>query len=245
MGHKDPGIQMKINGITCFKKADLDVLGKIIERYAIKTHFVMPGEDLVEFVSKYALPIYEEGDILSIGEKVAGMCQNSVVHEEDIKVGFWARFLSRFASSSSAGVGVDEPRKMQLAINIAGLSRVLWAALCSGVTKLFGKKGVFYQIVGHNVVNIDGFYYNSSFEYYKTTAVLSPNDPDSICEWVQNQTKIKCMITDANDFGAKIMGKSSHIKEDKDSLSKYVIDNPSGQNDQLTPLILVRKKRQC
>ena len=243
MGHKDPGIQMNINGITCFKKADLDVFGKTFERYAIKTHFVMPREDLVEVVSKYALPVYEEGDILSIGEKVAGMCQNSVIHEEDIRVGFWAKFLSKFASRSSAGVGVDEPRKMQLAINMAGLPKVLWAALCSAVTKLMGKKGVFYQIVGHNVENIDGFYNNSSFEYYKTTAVLSPDNPDGICERVQSQTKIRCMIADANDFSVRIMGKSSLVEEDKDSLAKFVIDNPSGQDDQLTPLILIREKK--
>ena len=40
--------------------------GRRYQRYAIKTHFVNPGEDQAELVRRYVLPLYEPGDCLSM-----------------------------------------------------------------------------------------------------------------------------------------------------------------------------------
>lgn len=93
-------------------------------------------------------PIYKEGDIISSSEKIISLCQNRIIKRENMKIGFWAKFLSKFASHPKyEGIGVGESIKMQYAINKVGLLKVLFASLCSGLTKLFGIKGVFYKIV--------------------------------------------------------------------------------------------------
>ena len=50
------------------------------------------------------------------------------------------------------------------------------------------------------------------------------------------------MIVDANDFGREILGKSDDIKLNDDELKQIIRDNPAGQERELTPLILIRKR---
>ena len=91
------------------------------------------------------------GDILSISEKIISLCQNRVVYKKDMKISMLAKFLSKFAMKTDAGVGVSEPYKMQFAIDICGPLKVLYAAVLGGIGKLFGKRGIFYDIVGIEV----------------------------------------------------------------------------------------------
>ena len=109
------------------KNVDITVNGVTYMRHAIKTHFVKQGEDYIEIFRKYVLPLYEEGDIVSSSEKIIALCQGRVVKREELKIGFWAKFLSKFASHPDTGVGVGETIKMQYAITKVGLPRVLWA----------------------------------------------------------------------------------------------------------------------
>lgn len=130
--------------------------GRRYARCAIKTHFVQIGEDYLDLVRTYVLSRWQPGDLVSSSEKILALCQGRVVYKRDMKVSGLARFLSRFASHSSAGIGVDSPYKMQFAINQVGPARVIWAALCAGVGKLFGRRGVFYEMVGQEVAGLDG-----------------------------------------------------------------------------------------
>ena len=52
-----------------------------------------------------------------------------------------------------------------------GLPKVLFASVASGITKLFGKQGVFYKIVGQEVSGLDGFY-DHVWEEYKDIVEL-------------------------------------------------------------------------
>lgn len=210
------------------------------ERIIIKTHFVNMGESYINLVNTYVLPHFEKGDILFISEKIISMCQKNIVEKKDVKLGFFAKFLSKFASSNSSGIGMDEPYKLQLAINLAGLPLVLFACLCSALTKIFGKKGVFYQIVGHGISEIDGFYDHSAFELYHDIAILSPIDPEKVCDEIYENCGIKSVIIDANDIGAKVLGKTHNLEKEDAELISMIKDNPAGQDDQLTPFILIK-----
>ena len=99
------------------KNVEIEVNGKTYLRHAIKTRFIKQGESYIEVFKEYVLPIYEEGDIVSSSEKIIALCQNRIVKREDIRIGFWAKFLSRFASKTETGVGVAETIKMQYAID--------------------------------------------------------------------------------------------------------------------------------
>lgn len=229
--------------ITYFTRPDIEVDGKTYERLAIQTHFVERGEDYLALMKRYVVPMYKENDVLSIGEKVMSMCQNNIVEKKDVKLGFWAKFLSRFAMSTSAGVAMDEPYKLQLAIDIAGLPRILLASFCSAVTKLFGKHGVFYKIAGHGIDGIDGFYMRSSFDIYHDIAVLNPKNPEKIVKEIYDTYGIKSMIVDANDLSISIFAKCEELNAiDDKTLIGMIGDNPAGQSDELTPFILIKEK---
>ena len=97
------------DGITYYIRGVQEVDGVRYERYAVKTHFIERGEDYVEVLRRYVAPLYQPGDVVSMSEKVISMCQNNTVRMEDVKVGFWAMFLSKFATSNHNGIGMDEP----------------------------------------------------------------------------------------------------------------------------------------
>lgn len=224
------------------KNVEITVNGKTYMRHAVKTHFVKQGESYIDIFKKYISPIYEEGDIVSSAEKIIALCQGRVVKREDLKIGFWAKFLSKFASHPDTGVGVGETIKMQYAIEKAGLFKVLYASVAGGVCKLFGKRGVFYEIVGNEVAGLDGFY-DHVWSEYRDIGIENPENPSGVCNEIKEKLGISCMIVDANDLGQEILGHSDDIKLTEEELLGLVADNPTGQDRQVTPLILIREKK--
>ena len=224
------------------KNVEIKVENEIYLRHAIKTNFVKRGESYIEILKKYVEPIYEKGDIISISEKIISLCQNRIIERKDIKIGKLAKFLSRFAAHPDSGVGVGEAIKMQYAINTVGMWKVLFASIISGITKLFGIKGIFYKIVGLEVSGLDGFY-DHIWKEYRDIGIKIPNDPNGVCNEIKNKLGISSMIVDANDFGQVIFGKSDDIEIEDDILRQMIRDNPAGQDRETTPLILIRKKK--
>lgn len=223
------------------KNVEILVNDTVYKRHAIKTHFIQVGESYIEVIEKYVSPIYEEGDIISISEKIIALCQEKIVRREEIKVGFLAKFLSRFASHPTTGIGVGEAIKMQYAVNKVGRIKCIYAAIASAITKLFGKKGVFYEIVGQEVSGLDGFY-NDVWKEYGDIGIEMPENPTKVCNEIYEKLRIKAMIVDANDLGQEILGYSDSIAETEEELLGMIKDNPAGQGKQTTPIILIRKK---
>lgn len=221
------------------KQIEITVDDKRYSRYALQTHFVKIGEDYISLVNQYVKPHYQAGDFLSISEKIIALCQKRVVYKKDMKLSRMARFLSRFAASSSAGIGVDSPWKMQFAIDHCGRWKVFWAAIAAGFGKLFGKKGVFYNIVGMEVTGLDGFY-DHVFEEYGNYGIRIPENPAGVCNEIFEKTGIPCMIVDANDLTIEILGHGDDVPYTEQQMVSLIGDNPAGQSDELTPFILIR-----
>ncbi len=215
--------------------------GVTYERYAIPTRFVNIGDDYIEFMQEFAKPHMQEGDFLSISEKIIALCQKRIVYRKDIHPGFWAKLLCKFVRVTPAGPGAGTPYKMQLIIMLCGLPRVLFAAACSAVTKLFGKKGVFYKVCGHDVDGIDGLIdYDISYQEYVNYGILNPENPSGVCNEIEEKLGIPCMIVDACDISVEVLGKSKGLTLSNDTLAEVVRDNPAGQGDECTPIILIR-----
>lgn len=210
-------------------------------RHAVQTKFVTADDNYIDILREYVADIYQVGDIISISEKIISICQHRIVRREDIKVGVWAKFLSKFASrESSRGYGVGEPIKMQYAINKRGLPRILLASLIGGFCKLLGIKGIFYRIAGKEVSGLDGFY-DAVWKEYGDIGIEIPYDSGTVCNEIKYKLGISCMIVDANDLGQEILGKSDDIKLENSVLKEMIRDNPAGQGQQRTPIILIRK----
>ena len=227
-------------GIIYYDRGPILVQDKAYERYGLKTHFITQGEDYLTLMKDYVLPLYQDKDVLSISEKVIAMCQGETVEKEQIKVGFFAKWLSKFATRTRSGIGMDEPYKLQLVIDLKGLPMVLFASVIGGIGKLFKKRGLFYKILGKEVAGIDGLYAHSAFEIYHHLAVLLPSKPDEVCQKIYETYQISAMIVDANDIAAEIIGCSQDLKGREEELSSLIADNPAGQDDELTPFILIR-----
>ena len=224
------------------KNVEIEVNGEKYLRHAIKTRFIKQGESYIDVFKEYVSPIYEEGDIVSSSEKIIALCQNRVVKREDIKIGFWAKFLSKFANQKNrGGYGVGMAINMQYAIDTVGLLKVIWASIAGGFGKLFGKKGIFYKIVGQEVSGLDGFY-DGAWDEYRDIGIKIPENPENVCNEIKEKLGISVMIVDANDFGQEILGHSSDITLSNETLKEFIKDNPAGQGKQLTPIILIRKK---
>ncbi len=231
----------EVNGITYFDRGTLTGKnGRRYDRFAIQTHFVEVGEDQAELVKKYVLPISRDGDVLSFGAKVMAMCTRNVYTKEQIQPGFWAKLLSPHASETVAGIGMHDAYKLQLAINMVGAPRVVFAAAASAITKPFGVKGLFYKIVGKGVAGIDGFYYRSSFDRYKDLALVNNENAAELCDELEKKTGIPVVLMDANDIDQNQLGKCEDFPLTDEEIQDAMADNPSGQGDELTPLILIR-----
>lgn len=229
------------DGIVYFDRGTLTGRnGRRYDRFAIQTHFVEVGEKQADLVRRYVLPLAQPGDVLSFGAKVMAMCTGNVKTREEVKPGFWAKRLWRFAGINSTGVGMHEPYKLQLVIDMCGLPRVLFAAFVSAITRPFGVHGLFYKICGKGVGGIDGFYFRSSFDRYKEMALINPPNPVELCNQLEKETGIPVVLMDANDIEQNQLGKCDDFPLTDDEIQDAMADNPSGQGDELTPLILIR-----
>ena len=209
-----------------------------MKRRLIKTHFIKTSDKLDDVVLKYVLPEIKEGCIVVFAEKIIAIMQNRVVYKKDIKVGFWANFLSKFATKTPAGFSVGNPLKMQVAINLAGLPRIFLASVVGGGAKLFGIRGLFYVIAGNQISQIDGFY-GEAFPEYAEMGILGPKDAGKVCNELKKKFGFSCVIVDANDLGRVILGISDDIEDKKDLVLDAIKDNPAGQGNEMTPIIIL------
>ena len=58
------------------KKVEIETSTGVYQRHAIQTHFVQIGENYIDLIERYVKPLYEEGDLLSISEKVIALCRS-------------------------------------------------------------------------------------------------------------------------------------------------------------------------
>ncbi|HZJ77323.1 MAG TPA: coenzyme F420-0:L-glutamate ligase [Clostridia bacterium] len=209
-------------------------------RYPIKTHVVSSGDSLTEIMDKYVMSYIQQGDMVFISEKIVAISQGRAFDIDDIEPSWLANTLCKFVYKSPYGIGLGSPWTMELAIKDLGAPRILFAALCSAVTKPFGVRGVFYKVVGDKGRAIDGpcSYTLPPYNHY---AKLAPENPNKVARELKEHTGYEVVIIDANDIGRDVLGVSS--KEIDIEMCKEIFkDNPLGQASQQTPVAIVRKE---
>ncbi len=211
------------------------------ERILIKTHMIEFKEDLQGIINQYVTPLYQDNDILAISEKVVSVCQNNVRHISSVKVTFLAKLITKFVKKYPNDIGFSLPEKMQVAIDIAGTFRMWLAVIIGGILKLLNIHGYFWRIAGNRVSEIDGFNPDAMYPYTEY-AILPPKNPEQLCNDIEKQLNIKTIIIDGNNINTEIIAKSNNVKLSNGTLRQILLDNPMGQDDELTPFILIRKQ---
>jgi hypothetical protein len=224
------------------KKQTIEIQDEKREIFLVKTDFVKVDDKLNDIIEKYALQNSEKSDIVVLCQKIVSITQGKIIYRKDVKLGFWAKFLSKFVTKTPYGFSVGNPLKMQVAINLAGLPRILFASICAGFGKIFGIKGVFYKAAGHQINQIDGFY-GEAFTEYNNMAILGFSEEfgNNICDKLRKKYFLSFAIADINDIGGNILGTSADIKEKTKLILNLLKNNPAGQSNQQTPIIILRK----
>ena len=212
------------------------------ERQAAKTRLLNFNDDLFKAVQEYVIPKTQKGDWLAISEKVVSVCQNNARHISTVKAGFLAKFIVKFVKKYPVDIGFSLPEKMQVAVEMSGRPRMVAAILMGAIGKLFGINGVFWMVAGNRVSEIDGFNPNAMYPYTEY-AILPPKDPEKICNEIEKRFNLPAVIIDGNNINIKIISMSGGVPVDKKLARLVLLDNPMGQDEEMTPFILVRVKK--
>lgn len=219
--------------------------GRTFSRLPIKTHLVMFGEDLSGLIEKYAAPQIHPTSIICLSEKFVTICQNNVRHIDDVKESWLARLIVKYVTKYPNDIGYSHPKKMQVAIDLAGYPRMILAVLVGGFTKfVLKRRGDFYRVAGHRIAEIDGFN-PAAMAPFDQYAMLPPKNPDETCEELAMRFGCACYIIDGNNINVEVIGMSRNLQElkiDRGLARKIMLDNPMGQNDELTPIFLISEQ---
>lgn len=221
------------------KELIIEINGTRFARYPIKTHFISASDKLDNIIEKYLLPLAQKSDTVILCQKIVSILQGRIISQQDVRVGKWARFLSRFVKKTPCGFSVGNPLKMQLAINLAGLPRILLAAVLAGAFKLFKIYGIFYWVAGNKISQIDGFY-GEVFPQYRAIGILGPENCSQLCQELKQQYGFSFAVADVNDLGGNILGRSDDLKGKEKLILKILKDNPATQLNFQTPIIIIR-----
>jgi asparagine synthase (glutamine-hydrolysing) len=243
------------------KNVEIKVGDKTFDRYVVKTDLFQKGDDYAKKITSHVTNFFSQlakneqlkqkysGKkwLVVVSEKVVAISQGRAFFIWDINPSIWAKVLSNFVTRTPYGIGLGSPWTMQLAINEIGLPRVLFASLVAVVTKPFGVKGIFYNIVGREVASIDG---PTEYSLYPSnvSAKLGPVKPHeaakSIADTVRKtltDTKkelfVGAAIIDSNDIGRTLLGNGTNL--DSKHIEDIFKDNPMGQANEQTPMVVV------
>ncbi|GAB2536674.1 hypothetical protein [Brachybacterium huguangmaarense] len=253
------------------KNLDLAIAGTGVtaRRYPLRTGKFAADSDMDAEISRYVRGFFEALDAelagdgeaaaehraatvgrpwnLTVSEKIIAIMQGRSYFVWDVKPSWWAQRLSRYVARTPAGIGLGDPVTMQLAIQEAGLPRVIVASAAGALGKALGKKGWFYHVVGGNVRAIDG---PTEYSVYpaNVSAKLPPKDPDRVAAHLNDVVRATVpagwaatftgtVVMDANDLGRNTLGKTAPASGEHYELQ--FADNPLGQGREQTPMAVV------
>tara|TARA_Y100001970_G_scaffold50655_2_gene64093 strand:- start:1515 stop:2678 length:1164 start_codon:yes stop_codon:yes gene_type:complete len=205
------------------------------EAVAIKTNLLGAFDDPILTIEKYCKDLIKSGDILVIGETPLAIMQGRYLSPKNLEYNFFTKILCYFfhpTSSLATACG------MQLLINKIGISRVSIALIIGFLFKLFGIKGIFYRLTAPQSSLIDDI--SGTTIPYDKTIVLGPKNTSQLCNEISSLLNIYSAVVDVNDLGGvKILASSNNSI--KKILQETLKKNPAGNDDQKTPILLIRR----
>jgi len=203
----------------------------------IRTHLLTENDDVVDVIARYTDGVAEPGDIVGISESVVAIMQGRAIPPEKVRPGLLARTVCRFAHPDAS---ISAPRSMQMAIEEVGALRIILAAAAGLVGKILGVRGLFFRVAGHSVAEIDDS--GGTMPPYDRSIILGPANPNEVARHVWRKTGLWTLILDVNDKGAvDILGTSLPLTPERERAIKRLLrSNPFGNDDQKTPLVVIK-----
>ncbi|MDF9408583.1 MAG: F420-0:Gamma-glutamyl ligase [Pelotomaculum sp. PtaB.Bin013] len=206
----------------------------ILGRIPIRTHIITEKDDMVDVVKKYTGEVAEKGDIIAMAESVVAITQGRAILPDTINPGLLAKFLCLFPGKDGS---LATPRAMQLAIQEVGKTRIMLGAIAAVIGRIIRRKGDFYRIAGRQLAQIDDV--AGTMWPFEKHIILGPKNPHDVVRKIKDVTGVEAVITDVNDIRkVDILAASEGV--DQNSLIKDLEDNPFGNDDQQTPIIVLK-----
>ena len=204
----------------------------------VPTHLLCHLDDPVSVIKKYVSKHARAGDVVALGETPLAVMQGRFRHPNSIVPGVVARaacvLFNRFASVATAC-------GMQCLVDVSGALRVALAAVVAVVARVFRVRGVFYRLAGAQAKLVDDV--SGTMPPYDQCVTLGPVNVQRCVDAVETRCGLPCAIVDVNDLtkikGSFVtLGKSAGV--DAAILDVALMGNPAGNDDQQTPLVLIR-----
>ncbi len=206
-------------------------------RHNIYTGLLTEASDLSAVVDRVHEE-YPEG-IVTIASSVLTMCEGTLLWTGTFKPSRLARVLGPYTGHGTGkfvhwySYPVEAAWKVQAYMELAGTFRVLLGAAATVVGKLLHRKGWFYSIVGPVAKEVD----SDKVMPYDGCLVPGPLNVEASVRALAHKGA-RVSVVDVNDvYGAEIIASTSGI--DRDWLKRSLEDNPAGNDDSMTPIVVV------
>jgi hypothetical protein len=205
----------------------------IAGRLPIRTHIITEKDDIVDVVQKYTGMIASPGDVVAVAESVVAISQGRAILPDSVKPGMIAKILCHFPGKEGS---LAAPPSIQVAMEEVGTARFLLGVTAAGLGRLVGRRGDFYRVAGRQLAQIDDF--AGTMWPFDRHIVLGPKDTQKVVERIKQATGVDAVITDVNDIGkVDILAATDGV--DCEALVSYLKDNPHGNDDQQTPIVVL------
>ena len=206
-------------------------------RHNVYTGLLTEASDLSSIVDR----VHQEHPtgVVTIASSVVTICEGTLMWVGTFKPSRLAQFLGPYTGHGNGtfvhwySYPKEAAWKVQAYIELAGTFHVLLGAGATVLGKLLHGKGWFYAVVGPVAKAVD----SDKVMPYDACLVPGPLDVEkSIAALARKGAHIS--VVDVNDvFGAEIVGSTEGV--DKDWLRRSLEDNPAGNDDSMTPIIVV------
>ena len=206
-----------------------------VTRVRVRTPIISLRTGLLEIVDEHTRDLRQPGDVIALSESAVAAGQGRILPLELVKPGPLARTLCRFVGALGP---LHSPEGMQGAIMQCGRARIVAGAAAGGVGKLVRRSGWFYRVAGPGAAMIDDV--AACLPPHDHHLIFGPDSPDSLSYTLAAALGCDVAIVDANHrSGAWVVGASAGV--DRPWLSAALADNPAGNEDEQTPVVLVRR----
>ena len=217
--------------------SSVTVGGERFDRTVICTPWLTAGVDLVELLREKVVERLQPGDLIAVTEKVVVVTTGRGIPAAMVEPGRLATFAARHIRPIGDSRGLSIPEKMQLVIDMVGPWRVILAGTVAAATRPLGVHGPFYIVAGYVARSMDGMR-----PPYGDVLLppLPPRTARSIAEQLTLEIGHPVAIVDINDRGGSVRAVAG-LAMPKRLLAAVLADNPLGQRDRATPIVVVHR----
>ena len=206
-------------------------------RHNVYTGLLTEASDLAAIVDR-AHGEYPKG-IVTVASSVLTMCEGTLMWTGTFQPSRLARFLGPYTGHGTGtfvhwySYPMEAAWKVQAYLELAGTLRVLLGAAATVLGKLLHRKGWFYDVVGPVAKAVD----SDKVMPYDGCLVPGPLNVETSLDALA-RTGAQVAIVDVNDlYGAEVIAATRGI--DRDWLKRSLEDNPAGNDDSMTPIVVV------